>query len=110
MPTVDNHGIPIHYEVHGSGHPVVLVHGGTVSFKNNYADFGWIESLNDNGLQVIGLDLRGHGKSGTETHVSKTNSSKQQVYLRLDVSCSAREMRFHMPVHAGQLEVNTDDA
>lgn len=64
MPTVENRGIRIHYEVHGIGHPVVLIHGGTVSFKHNYADFGWIESLNDSGLQVIGLDLRGHGKSG----------------------------------------------
>lgn len=64
MPTVDNRGIPIHYEVHGSGHPVVLIHGGTVSFKHNYADFGWIDSLNGSGLQVIGLDLRGHGNSG----------------------------------------------
>ncbi len=63
MPTVENHSVRIHYEVHGSGHPVVLIHGGTVSFKHNYADFGWIESLNDSGLQVIGLDLRGHGKS-----------------------------------------------
>ena len=63
MPTVENRGIRIHYEVHGSGQPVVLIHGGTVSFKHNYADFGWIESLNDSGLQVIGLDLRGHGKS-----------------------------------------------
>ena len=54
MPTIENHGIQIHYEVHGSGHPVVLVHGGTVSFKHNYADFGWIEALNDSGLQVIG--------------------------------------------------------
>lgn len=63
MPTVDNRGIQIHYEVHGSGHPVVLIHGGTVSFKHNFADFGWIESFNTDGLQVIGLDLRGHGKS-----------------------------------------------
>jgi pimeloyl-ACP methyl ester carboxylesterase len=63
VPTVDNSGVQIHYEVHGSGHPVVLIHGGTVSFKHNYADFGWIESLNEIGLQVIGLDLRGHGKS-----------------------------------------------
>ena len=63
MPTIENHGIQIHYEVHGRGHPVVLVHGGTVSFKHNYADFGWIEALNSVGLQVIGLDLRGHGHS-----------------------------------------------
>ena len=63
MPTIENRGTRIHYEVHGSGHPIVLIHGGTVSFQHNFADFGWIESLNDFGLQVIGLDLRGHGKS-----------------------------------------------
>lgn len=86
MPTVDNHGIQVHYEVHGSGHPVVLVHGGTVSFKNNYADFGWIESLNDNGLQVIGLDLRGHGKSGKPHEVESygTSSLASDVLAVLD--------------------------
>ncbi len=53
----------IYYEQHGKGKPVVLIHGGAVSFQNNYVGFGWIERLNESGLQVIGLDLRGHGKS-----------------------------------------------
>jgi pimeloyl-ACP methyl ester carboxylesterase len=75
VPTVDNRGIKIHYEVHGSGHPVVLIHGGTVSFKNNYADFGWIESLNNNGLQVVGLDLRGHGKSDKPHEIESYGTS-----------------------------------
>lgn len=63
MPTIQNRGLQIHYEVHGAGRPVVLLHGGTVSFKYNYADFGWIKPLNDAGLQVVGLDFRGHGNS-----------------------------------------------
>ncbi len=75
MPNVDNGSIQIHYEAHGSGHPVVLIHGGTVSFKHNYADFGWIESLNSSGLQVIGLDLRGHGKSGKPHDVESYGTS-----------------------------------
>ena len=75
MPTVQNRGIQIHYEVHGSGHPVLLVHGGTVSFKLNYADFGWIEALNDSGLQVIGLDLRGHGQSGKPHDIESYGTS-----------------------------------
>jgi pimeloyl-ACP methyl ester carboxylesterase len=75
VPTVDNRGIQIHYEVHGSGHPVVLIHGGAVSFKHNYADFGWIESLNGGGLQVIGLDLRGHGKSGKPHDIDSYGTS-----------------------------------
>jgi pimeloyl-ACP methyl ester carboxylesterase len=53
----------VHFEVHGEGRPVVLLHGGTVSFKYNYADLGWIKVLNDAGMQVIGLDFRGHGQS-----------------------------------------------
>ena len=64
MSDLENCSVHIHYEVHGNGHPVVLLHGGTVSFKHNYADFGWIETLSGIGLQVIGLDFRGHGKSG----------------------------------------------
>ncbi|MES2885589.1 MAG: alpha/beta hydrolase [Pseudomonadota bacterium] len=63
MPTVQNNAIGIHYEVHGTGLPVVLLHGGTVDFKTNYAAFGWIKVLNEAGFQVIGLDFRGHGKS-----------------------------------------------
>ncbi|MBE2262260.1 MAG: alpha/beta hydrolase [Burkholderiaceae bacterium] len=75
MPTVDNLGIRIHYELHGSGHPVVLIHGGTVSFQHNYADFGWIETLNSIGLQVIGLDLRGHGNSGKPHDIASYGTS-----------------------------------
>ena len=63
MPYVLNQGLRLHYEVHGNGQPVVLLHGGTVSFEHNYAIYGWIKRLNDCGLQVIGLDFRGHGKS-----------------------------------------------
>jgi len=63
LSTFANNGLQLHYEVHGKGRPVVLLHGGTVSFEQNFALHGWIERLNKEGLQVIGLDFRGHGKS-----------------------------------------------
>ena len=63
MPYCKNKDTAIYYEQHGEGIPVVLVHGGATSFQNNYAVFGWIDRLNQSGLQVIGLDMRGHGKS-----------------------------------------------
>ena len=63
MPVVPNKTIGIHYEVHGTGQPVVLLHGATVNFKANYGGFGWIKALNEAGFQVIGLDFRGHGAS-----------------------------------------------
>ncbi|SPE28786.1 putative Non-haem bromoperoxidase BPO-A2 [Burkholderiales bacterium] len=64
LPFFTNDNVRLHYEVHGSGQPVVLLHGGTVSFEYNYAALGWVQRLSNNGLQVIGLDFRGHGKSG----------------------------------------------
>jgi pimeloyl-ACP methyl ester carboxylesterase len=63
VPILSSHGVGIHYEVHGTGRPVMLLHGGTVDFARNYAGFGWVKLLNDRGLQVIGLDFRGHGGS-----------------------------------------------
>lgn len=63
MPTIRHHGFEIHYEIHGTGTPVLLLHGATVSFKVNYADCGWIESLSEMELQAIGIDFRGHGNS-----------------------------------------------
>jgi pimeloyl-ACP methyl ester carboxylesterase len=63
MPDLHNGRVRLHYEIHGEGYPVVLLHGGTVNFKYNYADSGWIQVLNEAGCQVIGLDFRGHGNS-----------------------------------------------
>lgn len=56
-------GFSIHYETHGSGPPVVLLHGICVSFAGNFGAYGWIERLCGQGLQVIGMDFRGHGQS-----------------------------------------------
>ncbi len=63
MSTFTHQGHALHYEVHGSGNPVVLLHGICVSFAGNFAAPGWIERLTVRGLQVIGLDFRGHGRS-----------------------------------------------
>ena len=63
MPTLHNHHIGIHYEVHGTGYPVLMLHGATVTFRANYGACGWVSALNEAGFQVIGLDFRGHGKS-----------------------------------------------
>jgi pimeloyl-ACP methyl ester carboxylesterase len=63
MATFTKNNISINYEIHGTGSPIVLLHGATVDFNSNYANFGWIKSLNKHGFQVIGMDFRGHGKS-----------------------------------------------
>ena len=63
MPRFANDGHSLHYEVHGEGRPVVLLHGITVSFAGNCAAWGWIDALVARGFRVIGLDFRGHGGS-----------------------------------------------
>ncbi len=63
MPSFTRNGYSIYYEVHGEGNPVILLHGICVSFAGNFADFGWIEGLRKQGMQVIGLDFLGHGQS-----------------------------------------------
>ena len=55
----DVNGIKLYYEIHGSGKPLVLLHGG----------LGAIEMFGPNldalakGRQVIGVDLQGHGRT-----------------------------------------------
>jgi pimeloyl-ACP methyl ester carboxylesterase len=63
MPSFQNAGVRLHFEVRGDGRPLVFLHGGTVNFQANYAAFGWPENFMARGFQIIGLDFRGHGQS-----------------------------------------------
>ena len=75
MPQFDHDGPAIHYEVHGSGAPVLLLHGMSMSFTGSYLAFGWVEWLNSHGLQAIAMDFRGHGKSDKPHEVSAYGSA-----------------------------------
>ncbi len=61
---VQSAGVPIHYELVGEGRPIVLVHGFASSFEGNWGQSGWIDFLVARGNQVLGVDCRGHGRSG----------------------------------------------
>jgi pimeloyl-ACP methyl ester carboxylesterase len=59
MTYADVNGIKLHYEIHGSGRPLVLLHGGlgaTEMFGPNLPALA-------KGRQVIGVDLQGHGRT-----------------------------------------------
>jgi pimeloyl-ACP methyl ester carboxylesterase len=58
----DSAGVPIGYTDHGSGEPVVLIHGLTQS-QDVWHRAGIVDELRDD-YRVITLDLRGHGDSG----------------------------------------------
>lgn len=53
-------GLPIYYQEHGSGRPVVLIHGWTMNGTFWSAN---VPALAE-GHRVIAVDLRGHGQSG----------------------------------------------
>jgi pimeloyl-ACP methyl ester carboxylesterase len=53
-------GIKMYYEVHGSGDPVVLLHGAFMTITNNWE--GWISELSKT-RKVIAVELQGHGRT-----------------------------------------------
>jgi len=57
-------GTELHYEEEGEGPAVVLLHGLSSSIKGNWVEPGIWSELVGAGRRVIGLDARGHGRSG----------------------------------------------
>jgi pimeloyl-ACP methyl ester carboxylesterase len=62
VPTFGRDGIKLHYDVHGEGEPVVLLHGFT-SLGSTWERNGWVELLLTYGFQPIAMDVRSHGLS-----------------------------------------------
>ncbi len=52
-------GINLYYEIHGTGHPLVLLHGGLYSSEM----WGPVLPLLAAGHQVVAVDLQGHGRT-----------------------------------------------
>jgi pimeloyl-ACP methyl ester carboxylesterase len=53
-------GVKMYYEVHGSGEPVVLLHGAFMTITNNWD--GWIGELSKT-RKVIAVEMQGHGRT-----------------------------------------------
>ena len=58
MPKIDRNGVKIHYEVHGSGPPLLLTHGYSVTSEMWK---GQVEVLSKNHTLVL-WDLRGQAR------------------------------------------------
>jgi len=53
-------GLNMYYEVHGSGEPVVLLHGAFMTIPGNWT--GWIDELSKT-RKVIVVEMQGHGRT-----------------------------------------------
>ena len=53
-------GLRMYYEVHGTGRPLVLLHGGLMTIDLSFGDI-WPELATDR--QVIATELQGHGRT-----------------------------------------------
>ena len=64
-------GLKMYYEVHGSGEPVVLLHGAFMTITNNWD--GWIGELAKT-RKVIAIEMQGHGRTADiERDISSEN-------------------------------------
>ena len=54
-------GLKMYYEIHGSGEPVVLLHGAFMAISGDWND--WINELSKT-RKVIAVDMQGHGRTG----------------------------------------------
>ncbi len=61
----ETNGVKIYYETYGSGEPLLLLHGFTLSHQIWEP---WIEKLSKN-YQIIVPDLRGHGRSTNPSNI-----------------------------------------
>jgi pimeloyl-ACP methyl ester carboxylesterase len=53
-------GLTMYYEIHGSGEPLVLLHGSYMTITNNWT--GWIGELSK-ARKVIAVEMQGHGRT-----------------------------------------------
>src|SRR5947209_20485959 len=74
-------GIKMYYEVHGSGEPVVLLHGSFMTITNNWT--GWIGELSKT-RKVIAIEMQGHGRTADSKREFSYENLADDVVALLD--------------------------
>ena len=103
MPALEVDGVRVHYEDAGDGEPIVLLHGFTSSYVENWVETGWVRRLLDEGFRVVGMDVRGHGRS-TKLYAPagyETSALAGDVVALLDRLCIDRAHAVGFSMGAG---------
>ncbi|MDN5920366.1 MAG: alpha/beta hydrolase [Pseudonocardia sp.] len=74
-------GLQMYYEVHGTGRPLVLLHGGILTFD---LSFGRVLPALAEGHQVIGVELQGHGHTADIDRPLQLDLLAEDVVALLD--------------------------
>ncbi|MBS1715526.1 MAG: alpha/beta hydrolase [Armatimonadetes bacterium] len=74
-------GLKMYYEVHGSGEPVVLLHGAFMTVTNNWD--GWIGELAKS-RKVIAVEMQGHGRTADTARDMSYENFADDVAALLD--------------------------
>src|SRR5256886_16160631 len=74
-------GLQLYYETHGSGRPLVLLHGGLLTIDLNFGPL--LEPLAASG-QVIAVELQGHGHTADTTRPMTIEALAGVVIALLD--------------------------
>jgi pimeloyl-ACP methyl ester carboxylesterase len=77
---IDINGMQLHYDVHGSGEPLLWLHGGL----GHGPDWEYIFKTPPPGYQLIAPDLRGHGRSTGAGATYSFRQSALDVFALLD--------------------------
>src|SRR5271165_7305843 len=73
--------VKMYYEVHGSGEPVVLLHGAFMTITNNWT--GWIGELSKT-RKVIAVEMQGHGRTADIKRDFSSENHADDVAALLD--------------------------
>ena len=114
-------GLQLYYEVHGSGRPIVLLHGGLLTIDLNFRPL--LEPLATS-RQVIAVELQGHGHTADSDRAMTIEALADDVVALLDHlgiaeadffgfslgGLVAYEVAFSSPARVGRLIVASADA
>jgi pimeloyl-ACP methyl ester carboxylesterase len=74
-------GLKMYYEIHGSGDPLVLLHGSFMTVSNNWT--GWIPELSKT-RKVIAVEMQGHGRTADSKREMSYEDFADDVAALLD--------------------------
>ncbi len=73
-------GVPVYFEIHGAGEPILLLHG----FSGSSQDWAGVAADWSPKVQLIVPDLRGHGRSGILSGAFRHRDAAGDILALLD--------------------------